>query len=198
MDKVMISIKNLTIMLPDPPVRGVELPAQFAETSRFIPPSVGSVLYDQGGVLAGIMPPEDGKPGYYLIVPTNPAAEAEALEWGPYETKIEGLDPRDGKTNTELLARADSDHPAAEFCAGLSLNGHSDYYLPSRREASLMAATVPHLFKEGWHWTSTQPSADSAFVQDFSGGHQGYYSKNLTLRVRAVRRFLIETEEDEA
>ena len=44
---------------------------------------------------------------------------------------------------------------------------------------------------EGWYWSSTQYSAYGAFSQDFSDGGQGHDGKDCTLRVRAVRRFLI-------
>jgi hypothetical protein len=150
-------------------------------------PEMGQPWPDQGGILAGSMPAEDGQPGYYLIVPAD-GAETEDLKWGPTNKEIEGLSARDGKANTAALTASKLKHPAAEFCAGLKLHGFDDYYLPSRREASLMAATVPHLFTAGYHWTSSQASADTAFVQDFSDGTQYSLSKGNEWRVRAVRR----------
>jgi hypothetical protein len=48
-----------------------------------------------------------------------------------------------------------------------------------------------HAMEEAWYWSSTQCSANNAFCQRFDDGDQGNYGKGLTLRVRAVRRFLI-------
>lgn len=43
-----------------------------------------------------------------------------------------------------------------------------------------------------WYWSSTQSSADYAFVQHFYDGCQSYGRKGYSFRVRAVRRFLID------
>jgi len=43
-----------------------------------------------------------------------------------------------------------------------------------------------------WYWSSTQGSANYAFVQDFVDGGQGISDKSVSRRVRAVRRFLID------
>lgn len=166
---------------------------QLEKQSNVVPftgPEIGKEWPGKGGVVAGIMPPEDGKPGYYLIVPTDPKAEAESLKWGRRGHEYDDNCARDGKHNTDILAEA-GDHPAAEFCANLELGGFDDYYLPSRREASLMAATVPHLFNSGWYWTSTQYSAYGAFGQHFDDGGQYYSLKFYDTRVRAVRREII-------
>ncbi len=154
-------------------------------------PPIGAHWPEQGGVIAGIMPAQDGHKAYYLIAPTNAATEAEGLIWGGYGTEIDDLSTWDGKANTTLLAQS-GDYLAAKFCNSLKIDSFNDFYLPSRREASLLAATVPHLFKAGWHWTSTQYSANNAFVQGFDDGYQGNTSKVSKYRVRAVRRFLID------
>lgn len=151
----------------------------------------GTEWPEEGGVVAGIMPAQGEHPAYYLIVPTNKAAEAsKELTWGHYGTTVEGLSDCDGMANTALLAGRGG-HPAADFCYSLDIEGKRDWYLMSRREASLAAATVPHLFTKGYHWSSTQYSANGAFVQDFSDGTQGYLSKDHEWRVRAVRRVVI-------
>ncbi|MCG8393331.1 MAG: DUF1566 domain-containing protein [Pseudomonadales bacterium] len=45
--------------------------------------------------------------------------------------------------------------------------------------------------KPTWYWSSTQASADGAWMQDFADGDQNLCHKLLAFRARAVRRFLI-------
>ena len=40
---------------------------------------------------------------------------------------------------------------------------------------------------DGWHWTSTQYSESSAWMQNFADGSQDYTSKSYERRVRFVR-----------
>lgn len=44
-----------------------------------------------------------------------------------------------------------------------------------------------HAYPARWHWTSTQFSADYAFIQDFDDGYQGLDVKGNNLCARAVR-----------
>ncbi len=61
------------------------------------------------------------------------------------------------------------------------------------------AQTLAPLFQEGgteafdaaWYWSSTQSSANYAYVQYFGGGKQDYDRKANASRVRAVRRELV-------
>ena len=154
-------------------------------------PGIGNLWPEQGGVVAGYMPSQEGARAYYLIVPINDAAESEKLTWGGYGTDSKATSDWDGLANTQALADSADEHPAAEFCRNVKIGNFNDFYLPARREASLITATVPHLFKPGWHWTSTQYSANGAFVQYFSDGRQDSHHKGNAYRVRAVRRFLI-------
>lgn len=144
-----------------------------------------------GGIVGGIMLAEGERPAYLIIVAEAPAGEAARLAWGGYGKAIEGLSDWDGPTNTQKLAAAESGHPAAQFCAALSIDGFSDFYLPSRQEALLLSAMAPTLFSGGWHWTSTQYSSSGAFVQYFNDGYQHGNGKFYEGRVRAVRRVVI-------
>ena len=188
----LISIKHLHItMLPRSDIEAV--PGSLDTGQAVIGmPEIGEHWPEQGGVLAGVMPAQEGHPSYALILATADEAKAEKLAWGGYQKNEDGATSSwDGLANTNALAASSISHPAAEFCHNLSIGQHRDFYLPSRREASLMAATVPHLFQEGWHWTSTQCSAYSAFIQFFDDGDQDDTRKDDTYRVRAVRRFII-------
>ena len=191
----LIHINNLHIVLPAAPSASLEaFAAELGKASeRHICLIVGKDMPEQGGILAGVMPAQNGHPAYGLIVPTASEAEAENLAWGTYGTIVEGATSSwDGKANSAALLK-DGDHPAAAFCSTLKIGDHADFYLASRREFALMSAAVPHLFKpEGWYWTSTQYGASDAHVQVFKDGSQLISNKDDPRRVRAVRRFIID------
>jgi hypothetical protein len=156
------------------------------------PVRVGEFWPDQGGVLAGLMRGENGKPDYFLIVPTDSAAEIENITWGGKDQNEENACSEfDGKANTLALAvDSEIEHPAAQWAHELAIGQFDDFYLPARRELALMYANVPELFKKEWYWSSTQYSEACAWIQHFYDGGQGDYWKNGGYRARAVRRFL--------
>lgn len=153
-------------------------------------PAIGQPWPEQGGFYAGIMRGENGQPDYHLIVSTS-AGHHAGLAWGCY-----GLDePQatgsfDGKSNTDALCRSGHDHPAAHWAASLNIDGHSDFYLPSRRELHLCWVNVPELFEPGWYWSSTQHSDMKAWDQAFDAGNNGLYEKAEERCVRAIRRVM--------
>lgn len=195
--KMEIHIQNATITLP------LQQAALLSSVESFIAgepasvvaaapaahssvPAFGEPWPEQGGTLIAQMPALDGRPAYYLVV-----ADASAeLAWGQYGTTVEGLSDIDGLANTKILAAGD--HPAAKYCAELKVGEHQDYYLMSNREASLIRAISPQVFAPGWHWTSTQYSANNAFIQYFADGHQYFYDKVREYLVRPVRRVTIQ------
>ncbi|MGY2258151.1 DUF1566 domain-containing protein [Pseudomonas sp. SDO55104_S430] len=152
-------------------------------------PSIGSYWAGQGGVYAGVMRGEDGKPDYHLIVPD---VKGVKLAYGGYEKESSGCSSlRDGLANTNALTDDDEDHPAAKYCERLSADGHSDLYLPAINELALCMANVPEMFEKEWHWSSTQRSAYFAFGMNFDDGFQDDSAKVSELRVRPVRRLII-------
>ena len=154
------------------------------------PPRIGEYWEGQGGIYVGLMRGENGKQDYHLVVPTDAAAFIEEIKWGKTGIEIEGASHQfDGKANTDALVKHGG-CPAAEWAAGLSIDGHKDFYLPARRELALCYANVPDLFKRQWHWSSTQSSADNAWMQDFADGGQFGNPKGREYSARAVRRFI--------
>ncbi|HET9680182.1 MAG TPA: DUF1566 domain-containing protein [Gammaproteobacteria bacterium] len=151
-------------------------------------PKIGEPWPGQGGINAGLMRGENGKPDYWLILPTDKAADLGELAWGSAGENEPGAQSEyDGLANTRALVESQHSHPAAEACAGLTVDGHSDLYLPARRENALLYTNLPELFEKCWHWSSTQYSAYYAWVQDFYDGFQGNRRKDDECRVRAVR-----------
>ncbi len=152
-------------------------------------PAIGEEWPEQGGTYAGMVRGTNGLPDYHLIVAHT--QEEVKLKWGHAGKEETGADHEwDGLANTVALAESDNDHPAAQWAHILRLNGHNDWYLPARRELSLLYANVPELFDKVWHWSSTQYSAYGAWSQDFEGGYQVDDHKNGAFRARAVRRFI--------
>ncbi|MDT4854192.1 hypothetical protein FQZ97_884820 [compost metagenome] len=162
-----------------------ELPPAQALT----PPPIGQHWPGQGGVYAGLVRGEDGQPDYHLVVPTAAAATAEEIAWGAAGEKEDGAThARDGLANTRALCESEHGHPAAQWAAALEIEGHRDFYLPSRFELALCYANVRELFEERWHWSSTQCSPDTAWVQGCGDGTQNFGRKDGDYRARAVRR----------
>lgn len=154
-------------------------------------PAIGEYWPGEGGVNGGLFPGGD-KP-YYLIVPTGSDAEA-THKWGGYGEELSGASCAwDGKANTAYLANSnrEHDHPAAQFCANFERDGHRDFYLMARREASFLEITMPEVFTQAYHWTSTQRSADSAFIMGFEDGWLSYNAKLDERLARPVRRKFI-------
>ncbi|MBI3445609.1 MAG: DUF1566 domain-containing protein [Magnetospirillum sp.] len=143
---------------------------------------------------------------YALIV--APKAEGEAkLQFKTSNTTTEGARSlRDGLANSNAMANGN--HPAAAFCRDLEIGGFTDWYLPSRHEAALMAENLmpgegyvpeqttaeafkkggPEAFAQDWYWTSTEFGSGSAWVQRFTNGGQGNGYVGWSARVRAVRK----------
>lgn len=146
----------------------------------------------EGGVLAGFVRGEAGKPDYYLILPTDDKTQHTGLQWGGYEWGENGATHEfDGAANTVALVTSNLDHPAAQFCAGLTTGGFKDWYLPARRELRTLWCTVPGLINDRWYWSSTQCSPYDAWCQDFGNGTQYSGIKGDDFRVLAVRRYLV-------
>ena len=128
-------------------------------------------------------------------------------EWGCQGTEITGADGTaigTGAQNTiDIVAGCSTStwtSPiAADICANLSLNGYSDWFLPSMDELNLMYLNIGSgnalglgnigSFVGGYHWSSTEISYNNAWFQDFNNGNQVNAGKDAIARVRAVRAF---------
>lgn len=185
---------DLVISSPDQAVvlklASLAIAAQPAISASGIP-AIGEYWPGEGGVNGGLFP--GGDTPYYLIVPTGADAES-TLEWGGYCQELDGAkSPWDGQANTAYLAGSnrEHDHPAAQFCAAFERDGHKDFYLMARREASFLEIMVPQVFKQAYHWTSSQRSAYRAYGMDFEDGWLGTSGKNGERLARPVRRKFI-------
>lgn len=195
--KTSINIKNLFVTVgasanQAPSLLSAEPLAARFETSGFLlsTPEIGEYWEGEGGIFIGWMPARDGNPAYPLVVACAPGSEFKAA-FGGYGHETKGADSaHDGAANTLALLSDGQDHPAASFAAQYTADGHSDFYLPARRELMLGEINVPEVFTKGAHWSSTQRSADNAYSLDFEGGWQDLSGKGLERVARPVRRVL--------
>lgn len=154
-------------------------------------PSVPTVIGESfgGGYYAGqISTTGNGVADYYLIVAPVSSGQHSSKQWKTSATSTAGTDSViDGPTNTANMDNAS--HPAAQFCAGLTIGGFSDWYMPARYELEVCyynlkpttdtnntssgtnTYAVP---SRGSNYTSNTPSQTSA--TDFKNTGSEYFS----------------------
>ena len=81
---------------------------------------------------------------------------------------------------------------AIDWAASQTVDGHTDFRLPSRFEAALIYANGrKHVDTDPWYWTGTPQGASFAWNCYFLGGDQNYVNVSSAGAVRAVRRFVL-------
>lgn len=142
----------------------------------------------QGGIIAYV--DQTGKHGI-IAAPMDQGT----VIWGCVGTVLTGADGigiNTGKQNTlDILNGCNMAGIAAKHCDNLVLNTYDDWYLPSKNELKELYANklIIGNFNDGFYWSSSETSSNSAWGQSFLDGLQNEESKDLTLSVRAVRSF---------
>ncbi|MFQ3235524.1 MAG: hypothetical protein ACI9C4_001082 [Paraglaciecola sp.] len=156
-------------------------------------PAGGWVFYVIDGGLHGLeAAPEDQNGG-------------NLTQWGCYGEMVPGTFGSavgTGASNTNLLLAhscsispqyGGKTHDAAIHVAAYSLNGHNDWFLPSRDELNLMYNNLPNngvrSFASNYYWSSSRFSAYDAPILNFSNGEKTSGFKYFPVNVRAVRAF---------
>ena len=116
------------------------------------------------------------------------------LGYPPQATQVAasiGVGRKDTQTIVNSAAFAALTDTAAQRCASKTLNGFSDWFLPSLGELSQMYIQRSHVgITTGFFWSSTQYTDSNAWVQSFgSGGVEIETIKSNVYPVRAVRAF---------
>lgn len=141
------------------------------KTAGYFGPAGGIVAYDKGVFTDGWR---------YLEVSNKVVGQNNGYgilaEWGSFpHSYIAGTSNKmgDGPSNTVFIVSKLSGKCAARFCADYSVNGYSDWFLPSKEEAE---AILKSLSKGGMSlnsglttWTSSEVNSGQAFyVSDYS------------------------------
>jgi DUF1680 family protein len=155
-----------------------------------------------GGLIFHVNPTYQSDGWRYLEA--APFDQSAGAKWGCFRTPIRGATATAvgaGRHNTlDMLAECNDPESAAALCAKASINGFTDWFLPSRDELALMYARLvaTNAADFGQHrvadndsyWSSTQATTDMAHHIDFAdAGRQHYDDKDFPRRVRAVRAF---------
>ncbi len=151
----------------------------------------------QGGVIFYL----DGSGGGLVCAINN---QSTGTTWGCDGTEISGADGTaigTGTQNTiDIEAGCTTPGIAADICANLSLNGYTDWFLPSKDELNEMyinKATIDATalanggtaFEDEYYWSSREWSANRATAKDFRNGNAPVIDKYYAFPVRAVRAF---------
>ena len=132
-----------------------------------------------------------------------PTDQSTALPWWNGSNVVTGAigsDIGSGKSNTEAIVAAQgAGNYAAQICNDLTLNGYSDWFLPSKSECYYMYFNLKIMKNIGdfgeapdaLYWSSTEASYNLAYSQYGNDGYlpTGGYYKNSAYYVRAVRAF---------
>ena len=109
-------------------------------------------------------------------------------------TNAEGSNTGDGRANTDsIVVHQGAGFYAAYLCDTLTLNGYTDWYLPSSFELSLLQSNKDTVggFNAMRYWSSTEYSAVNAWYRLFQpwGYEYPVGTKNRYYAVRAIRSF---------
>ena len=82
---------------------------------------------------------------------------------------------------------------AARMCDTLTLNGYTDWFLPSIDELDSMYVnreTIGGFQVSGWYWSSTEQDIEGAWLEIFNIPQiKGWTNKENGLSVRCIRKF---------
>lgn len=152
-------------------------------------PALGSVYC--GGYYTGVIDIGGGV-CYYMLVSPN-ATGCAICQWKTTRTSTANTSSLvNGYSNT-WGPMNNATHPAGNFTATRSINGYSDWYLPSRDETGTMYTNRLSMpAGEGYaannYWSSTESIATGACYRSFDDGDAYDFSKTNSVRVRALRR----------
>lgn len=158
-------------------------------------PNVGDVCSD-GSLFAGFVIYNNSSCEPLYVTDDN---QSTSSQWKTATGTNDITDPPDkndavdGQYNRDN--RGAGTFPAFELCENNTYHGKSDWYLPARAELNLLwlnqaaiDANAAGNFTTSYYWSSTEPSTNYGWYQDFAFGSQYYNSKALNYGVRCVRR----------
>jgi hypothetical protein len=144
-----------------------QMQAIAAGTWTGIPPSIGDAY--QGGFFAGqISTAGNSVADYNLVV--GPIASAQStLQYKTSSTATAGTGSNiDGPANSAVMN--DADHPAAQFCEGLTIGGFSDWYLPAKNELEVCYFNLKPTTTSNNTTRGSNPNAVPARASNYTAG----------------------------
>jgi hypothetical protein len=149
-------------------------------------PAGGLVFYDKGSFSDG-----------WRYLEAAPMDQSGGIQWynGSFTAIATDTAVGTGKANTDAIIAAQGEgNYAAALCKNLTINGLSDWFLPSKDELDRMYENLKKAglgsFSGGMFWSSSQgTNIGRAWVQSFSEGDLGYNGKDTDCAVRACRAF---------
>ena len=174
------------------PLGGDDAPAPIEYAIGDIGPAGGKVFYTNGGFggLEAALDDQDVLSSWNCRGTDVVGVDNIAAVFAPDGKAIAAPDVRSGAANTPLIA------PACEGAAAVAAdyvwpNGQTDGFLPNKEELNLLYTqrNVVGGFASDFYWSSSEVNSGFAWGQVFDGGNQIDSSKELGLRVRAVRAF---------
>jgi len=196
---------SLTVLLTCLLFISCEIAPKPSETIKIgdIGPAGGYVFYDKGEYSDG-----------WRYLEAAPASSEFPAAWGFHGVVCPGTENGIGKgsANTrvmiELLEENGETGKVAQRCETLSINGYSDWFLPSKDELNEMylqlcvgknrgGFNISGYYPAGWYWSSSAYSDfsfDNTWCLRFSDGtwnyrSDAYFNRSDTFVVRAVRSF---------
>ncbi|WP_095067867.1 DUF1566 domain-containing protein [Pseudomonas sp. Irchel 3A18] len=154
---------------------------------KLTPPAIGQIWPGQGGIYGGIRQYPEGL--CHVIYAANDVPGRHAF--GDYGVKVDAESRTDGRANTKALLANEGVHHAAIAAASYTADDHKDFYLPAVGELNQGWQYAPESFAKDWYWSSSQRSANHAFLLHFEDGIQFIYVKHGECFVRPVRRLPI-------
>ena len=114
----------------------IAVSAPLTITDTNYPPLPGDFIF--GGYFAGYVSYNgDNVATHYLIVSPKGGGRAASIQFATGFIGSPGTnDPINGLNNT--LNMNNSQHPAAQFCRGLQINGYTDWYMPAPLEQNII------------------------------------------------------------
>jgi len=154
----------------------------------------------QGGIIAYVF--QSGDAGYVAGQTHGIIAASSDQSTGIYwlsmgninkTTNATGSTIGSGLTNTNLIVSSTgTESNAAKLCYDLSLNGYSDWYLPSQDELGKLYLNHTSIggFASAGYWSSTESDYGTAYYVNFADGILTNTDlKEYPYRVRAIRYF---------